>query len=301
MFDRSTNSASTTDGDSASAVVLAAGPNRAVLDPIRGGRLASWSIDGEELLLGPPDDVDASIHWGCFVMAPWPGRLAGGRFEWRGRAIQLERTHGRHAIHGLTWNRPWTVEAASADAATLAIMLPREQWPMGGRVRQRVRLTPASLRLEAEIEAEEPMPAALGWHPWFLRRGDPRLRVDAATYQLTEHMVPTGRSAPVSGPTDLRRGPRLGLRRLDLAYLGAGSPAVITWPDIALRIEFEPSPAPLVVYTPRDSFCVEPLTATPNALALPARERSAAGARELAVGERLTAAMTITAVTPPGG
>jgi galactose mutarotase-like enzyme len=276
-----------------SSVELRAGPNRVVLDPGRGGRLASWTIGGEELLVGPPDDADTSIHWGCFVMAPWPGRLANGRFEWRGRTIQLERTHGRHAIHGLTWNRPWSVEETSASAATLAIELPRDQWPMGCRVRQRVALTPTAIRLEAEIEADEPMPAALGWHPWFLRRGDPRLRVDAASHQLTEGMVPTGANRAVRGATDLRAGPALGRRRLDLCYLGAGSPAMVTWPDLELTIEFEPAPAPVVVYTPRDSFCVEPLTAPPNALALPALSRFAAGIRELPAGGHCAASMTL--------
>jgi len=274
-------------------VELSAGPNRVVLDPRRGGRLASWTMGGEELLVGPPDDADASIHWGWFVMAPWPGRLANGRFEWQGRTLQLGRTHGRHAIHGLTWNRPWSVEEASRESATLTIELPRDQWPMGGRVRQRVTISPTRVRLETEIEADEPMPAALGWHPWFLRRGDPRLRVDAASSQVTEGMVPTGAKAAVRGATDLRRGPALGRRRLDLCYLGAGSPAVVTWPDLELTIEFEPAPAPVVVYTPRDSFCVEPLTAPPNALALPAATRRAAGVRELRAGERLRASMTL--------
>ena len=164
---------------------------------------------------------------------------------------------------------------------------------MGGRVRQRVAVTPSELRLEAEIEADEPMPAALGWHPWFLRRGDPRLRVDAASYQLTRRLVPTGESAPVSRRTDLRDGPALGRRRLDLCYLAAVPPAVVTWPELELTIAFEPSPAPLVVYTPRDSFCVEPLTAPPNALALPAEPRRRAGIRELRSGELLRASLTM--------
>jgi aldose 1-epimerase len=207
--------------------------------------------------------------------------------------IQLERTHGRHAIHGLTRDRPWTVDAASADAATLAVELPRVQWPMGGRVRQRVTVSSSVFRLDAEVEADEPMPAAIGWHPWFRRRRDPRLRVDAATYQLTQRMVPTGETAPVSGRTDLRAGPRLGRRRLDLAYLEAHSPAVIAWPDLELEIGFEPSPAPLVVYTPPDSFCVEPLTAPPNALALAPAARRPAGVRELAAGARCAASMTL--------
>jgi aldose 1-epimerase len=274
-------------------IALEAGSNRVLVDPARGGRLASWTIDGQELFVGPPNDTDSSIHWGCFVMAPWPGRLAGGRFDWRGRTIQLQRTHGRHAIHGLTWNRAWSVESAEADAATLSIELPRDSWPMGGRVHQRVAVTRAGVRLEAEIEADEPMPAALGWHPWFLRRGGPRLRIDAGTLQGTAGMIPTGETVPVAGRADLRGGPALDTRRLDLAYLGARSPAVITWPDFEVRITFEPSPAPLVVYTPPRSFCVEPLTAPPNALALPPKERREAGVRELGSDERLEASMTL--------
>jgi aldose 1-epimerase len=274
-------------------IALEAGPNRVLIDPERGGRLASWTVDGEELLVGPPDDLDSSIHWGCFVMAPWPGRLANGRFDWHGSTIQLCRTHGRHAIHGLTWNRPWAVDAATSDAATLSIELPRDEWPMAGRVRQRLTLTPSSVRLEADIEADEPMPAALGWHPWFRRRGDPRLRIDAAAYEVTEGMIPTGEAIPVSGRTDLRAGPRLGRRRIDLAYLRAISPAVITWPDLQLRLDFQPSPAPLVVYTPAESFCVEPLTAPPDALGLPPAGARAAGVRIPERGASLRASMTL--------
>src|SRR4029078_4172584 len=101
--------------------------------------------------------------------------------------------------------------------------------------------------------------------------------VGAATYQVTAAMVPTGAAAAVQGASDLRDGPRLGRRRLHPAYLDAGSPAVVTWPDLELTIAFEPSPAPLVVYTPRERFCVEPLTATPSALALAPAAVSAAG------------------------
>src|SRR4029079_18363606 len=75
-------------------VELHAGRNRVMLDARRGGRVSSWTFDGEELLVGPPDEADTSIHWGCFLMAPWPGRLAGGRFDWRGREVRLRRTHG---------------------------------------------------------------------------------------------------------------------------------------------------------------------------------------------------------------
>ncbi|HEX8025738.1 MAG TPA: hypothetical protein VF484_06015, partial [Candidatus Limnocylindrales bacterium] len=83
-----------------------------IVDPEHGGRLASLVVGGRERLIGPPDPADGSVRWGSFLMAPWPGRLASGRLRWRGRTIQLERTFGRHAIHGLVHGRPGTVTAA---------------------------------------------------------------------------------------------------------------------------------------------------------------------------------------------
>jgi aldose 1-epimerase len=285
LYEMSTNS---TAREPRPLIELRAADATVVVDPDHGGRLASLRIRGRDLLVGPPEPRDSSISWGSFLMAPWPGRLADGRLRWRGRTMQLPRTHGRHAIHGLVHGVPWAVGRQTASEAQLSVELAPLGWPFGGRVRQRLRLEPGLLTLEAAVEADRPMPAALGWHPWF-RRGDadPRLRVDADAVLETDAMIPTGRIVPVHGRIDLRSGPALGRRRLDHAYVGARSPAVIAWPDLELTVEF-PSVETVVVYTPRGSFCVEPQTAWPNALGLASPpERSLAGARHLAAGERL--------------
>src|SRR5689334_14479604 len=97
---------------------------RAAIDPQAGGRLASLVVGRRELLVGRQGNEAQPMRWGCYLMAPWPGRLENGRFEWLGRTIHLPRTHGLHAIHGLVWNRPWTVEGSSNATATLACALP---------------------------------------------------------------------------------------------------------------------------------------------------------------------------------
>ena len=224
---------------------------------------------------------DASIRWGCFLMAPWPGRLADGRFTWRGRTVQLPRTHGRHAIHGVGWDRRWGVVSASATWATLELDLAEAGWPMGGVVRETLELAPDRLTLTAEVIARDATPVALGWHPWFLRRGGARLRLDAEAVLETTGMLPTGRHLPLAGKLDLRGGPDLGDRRLDQVYVGVRSPAVVTWPDLELRIELGPDQNVAVVYTPRDVFCVEPMTAISNAPNDP-------GVATLEAGERHT-------------
>ena len=135
-------------------IELTSGGARLAIDVDRGGRIATWSIDGRELLVGPPSPDDRSIRWGCFLMAPWAGRLADGGFRREdGRAVQVPRTHGRHSIHGLLWNRPWTVAEANPDRVVLTCDVPPELWPPGCSVRHEVRLTGNRLNLEATVTA----------------------------------------------------------------------------------------------------------------------------------------------------
>jgi aldose 1-epimerase len=273
---------------------LTAGPARATVDAARGGRLASLRVGGRELLVPPPDDIDTSIHWGSFLMAPWPGRLAGGRLRWRGRTIQLRRTHGRHAIHGLAWATPWTVDRSSRSEVEMHVDLERDGWPFGGEVRQSLRLEPARLTLEAAITAERPMPAALGWHPWFQRGSpDPRLTLTANGVLERHAMLPTGAVRPLVRRTDLRAGPTLGRRRLDDAFTGARSPAILRWPDLELRLDFGPECDVVVAYTPWNAICIEPQTARPNALGLPDAAARSAGRRDLEAGETLRSTLRI--------
>jgi aldose 1-epimerase len=272
---------------------LQAGDASVAIDEAHGGRLASLRVGGRELLVGPAGPDDGSITWGCYLMAPWPGRLADGQLQWEGRTIQLRRTHGRHAIHGLVSGVPWSVDAAGGSSAELSVSLERDGWPFGGTVRQRMRLEPDRIVLEAEIHAEVAMPAALGWHPWFQRRGEPRLRVDGDAVLEARRMIPTGQLVPVRGTLDLRAGPPLGRRRLDHAYVGVRPPVELTWPDVTLRLETDPWLPTVVVFTPPGAVCVEPETAWPNALALPRPAATAAGARFLAAGERLGGRLVI--------
>jgi aldose 1-epimerase len=300
-----------------SVIHLASGGARLAIDAARGGRIASWSIDSRELFVGPPTPDDRSIRWGCFLMAPWAGRLADGRFRTGdGRLVQLPRTHGRHAIHGLLWDRAWKVAEASPHRAVLTCDVQADLWPPGCSVRQEVRLQGDRLNLVATVTAGSAgtpattsseatgvpaMPVAMGWHPWFRRDAggsaprDVALRVDASNVLQTDRMIPTGEVTPVSGRTDLRRGPRLGRRRLDHAYAAARSPALLRWPDLELTIAWDPTPATLVVHTPASSLCVEPQTAWPNAPALEGDARRRAGLRMLRPGESLTTSMSVTA------
>jgi aldose 1-epimerase len=200
------------------------------------------------------------IEWGCYPMAPFAGRIRDGHFTFRGREYQLERNMPPHAIHGTVFDRVWEVDAVGEDRAELSIDLGPD-WPFAGRVSQSIRLAPDGLEARLDLVADEPMPAWLGWHPWFRREiagatADLDFSADRM-YARGSDGLPTGELVePTPGPWDD-------------AFVGLAQPPRLTWAGI-LTLEID-SPAPLwVIYDERpDKLCVEPQTAPPDAVNLP--------------------------------
>jgi len=248
-------------GAEATTIHLDAPGAHAVVDLAHGGRLSSFVVGGRELLvtegLGP-------IAWGSFPMAPFAGRVRDGRFTFRGDRYELAIEMPPHAIHGTVLDRPWH----RLDDRTIGTEL-GPGWPFAGRVAQRFELREGRFDFRLEVHADEPMPASIGWHPWFLRRptaagagvgnGTPtppvELELDAGSmYRRDADGITTAdRIAPVPGPwddcfTDLRH------------------PPVLRWPGF-LELTIESDCRDWVVYTvPTEAVCVEPQTAPPDAL-----------------------------------
>lgn len=268
---------------------LAAGDDRVVVDERRGGRLASLVAHNAERLVVAVDDP---FGWGCYPMAPWAGRVADARVA--GTDIELEANYGPHAMHGVVYDQPWTVGHASDERIALHCDLPLSRWPPGGGAEQVIELRPGRLRLTLRVHAaDEAMPVAVGWHPWFARTadGDMRLQVDSDhVLATTADLIPTGELEPVSGDLDLRRGPRLGDRRLDHCYVGVTGPVHLRWPDLSLRIDLPAGSDTVVVHTPERGVCVEPQTAWTDPFARPDRS----GVTTVAAGEMLEAVTTWT-------
>jgi aldose 1-epimerase len=236
----------------------------AVLDPGAGGRIASLRVDGLELLVtegwGP-------VAWGCYPMVPWAGRVRDGLLRWRGDEHRLP-THlvPPHAIHGTLLETAWEVLEAGPSSATIAAAL-GPPWPFGGRAVHRVRLTPEGLRAELEVHAaDRPMPAIVGWHPWF-----PRVLRDPSGAVAGELVI-----VDLAAGGMLRRGAD-GLpdgtvvrpvppEPWDDCFIDvAGAPGV-HWPG-ALEVRIESDAPCWVVYTEREEgVCVEPQTGPPNGL-----------------------------------
>ena len=265
------------------------------IDATDGGRLVSLIVGGVERIL-PRAKARATsppLYWGCYPMVPWPGRLADGRIPTSDGEVRIEPNLPPSAIHGLGFDKRWAIGDRSETEVTLTCEMRGLGWPFGGRARQTFRLGATELDLELDLGGyTRPGPAGLGWHPWFARpqTGDIALRLDAREVLVVDaDLVPTGEVRAVAGQEDLRSGPVLGDRRLDHVYVRAKAPAVVRWPDLELRIEFDESLNTVVVHTPPEGICVEPQTMWPNAPVLAARGVSGTGLRTLAPGETLRA------------
>lgn len=239
-------------------IELSAGPARATLDPDAGGRLAQLTVDGLDLLV---ERQDSPTQWGCFPMAPWAGRIRNGRFTWEGTEHQLPQNKAPHAIHGVTYDRPWTVVQATEAAATLRIDLD-DRWPLGGWVLQTFALEHDRLHLRLEVHAgDHPMPASCGWHPWFRRRlargGELELDFQAGMmWHKDDEGIPSG---AVTSPTP---------PPWDDCFTDMVDPPELRWPG-ALQLDIESHCTDWVIYTePDHALCVEPQTGPPDALNL---------------------------------
>jgi len=279
MTDKADREPSTNPGPGPTAedLVLESGDSRIVVRPAHGGRIGSVIVAGHELLVtGSPD---GPVSWGCYPMAPWAGRVRHGRFTFAGREHRLPLGMPPHAIHGVVYDRPWRV----VNSAMIAIELD-DRWPFRGRVTQQFALDEAGLDVTMTLEAEEPMPAVLGWHPWFRRAleiGDEpvilRLVADEMLLRDVEGLPSGERVPPPPGPwndafTAIREGP------------------VLQWPG-RLRLTLAATTSWWVVYSePEHEICVEPQSGPPDAFNLGAKNIDLGG-RVVQPGAPLTHVM----------
>ncbi|TJY72428.1 aldose epimerase [Arthrobacter sp. CAU 1506] len=165
------------------------------------------------------------------LLAPWPNRVAEGRWTLDGEIQQLDITEpGRgHAIHGLLRNTGYRLVERSEHRLVLrAEIFPQHGYPFRLSHSAEYSLDQAgdlTVRQELLNLSGAAAPVALGAHP-FLRLGDEpadrlTLTVPAARYFPADPqtMIPAA-DVPVDEQTDLRTGARLAELAMDRAYTG---------------------------------------------------------------------------------
>jgi aldose 1-epimerase len=242
-------------------------PLEAVLLPEAGARLHRLRAFGQDLLrtpASPADHLREPFFWGGYVMAPWCNRIAAGATDVNGRTVRLESNFADgSAIHGQVYAMPWNEREAGLSVRAGGDGWP---WPYEVTLAAGVHDTRLSLRWRLTNLADEPMPAGLGFHPWWRRPVQVRVPGGQA---YTSNFAPAVEPEPVSGRFDLRalRAPADGL---DGTWTDAAAPLELAWPEIGVRATISASADAryVAVATPADldAIAVEPQTHAPDGL-----------------------------------
>ena len=258
-----------------------------------GATLRTYSVREHPVIDG--FGVDEWSHSGRGqILAPWPNRLADGRYEFNGVRAQaaLDEPERRNAIHGLVRWMPWSLQTRHQNQLSLRLHLhPTPGYPFSLLLDVEYHLGRDGLTVATTARSfeEEPIPFGLGFHP-YLTAGPETvdgaiLRVPAHhTLDVDDRGLPTGALTPVAGTErDFTTARFLGPLVLDTAYTtldrepdgraGAtidapgGVSGATLWVDEGFPY--------LMVYTGdtlpelqrrRRAVAIEPMTCPPNAL-----------------------------------
>jgi aldose 1-epimerase len=277
--------------------------------PTLGNLTVEMKVKGHNVLRFPfesaADYKGGAGSIGIPFLAPWADRLDEQAFYANGKRYAFDMTlgnvRGANPIHGfLASASEWNVVEARADGQSAWVTsrlefsrypLWMKQFPFAHTIEMTHRLRDGVLEVATRIDnlSIEPMPVAIGFHPYFQLPDSSRdewvLSVGARTHwPLAETKIPTGATQPIDAffadpaaielaPLDLddvfsdlvrdARGQatmsvRAKTKRLDVV-LGANYRAVVI---------YAPKPVPGQDAAARNFVCIEPVAGIINALNL---------------------------------
>jgi aldose 1-epimerase len=230
---------------------------------------------------------------GIPFLGPWANRLDADSYWANGKKYNLNlelgnvrRDGNKKPIHGLlSYSRLWTLSAVHADTRSAWATSRLEFWkhpelmaqfPFAHTLIMTYRLTAGELEVETTIEnhSTDPLPVAIGFHPYFRLDDAPRDRwkVHLAARDhlvLDGNLMPTGERKPVAFADPLA----LQGTQLDDVFTGlvrgAGDRSRF-WVEGAkqrITVTYGPKFPVAVVYAPpgREFICFEPMAAITNA------------------------------------
>jgi len=236
---------------------------------------------------------------GIPFLAPWANRLDEQAFYANGKRyafnMNLGNVRGAHPIHGFLAAAKWEVLEAKADASAAWVTSRLEffkqpdwmaQFPFAHTMEMTHRLQNGALEITIQVRnlSDEPMPVAIGFHPYFQVTDAPRdawtIGLAARTeWVLSPDKIPTGETRPIEQRFPDPR--KALLRDHDLDHVfgdlvrDASGGAVMTLAGTTQKIDvtFGPNYRAAVVYAPkgRDFICFEPMAGITDALNLAQR------------------------------
>lgn len=296
---------------------LATAAARVTLAPEIGGAIASFTVSGHAMLRPTPRsalDARDVRRLACYPLVPYSNRICNAALRFDSRRYALARNFGDHphSIHGVGWQRAWTVVEHAPDHARLALVHDANgdsahawPWPFEATLAFHVAdadrdATVLTATLALRNTGSEPFPFGLGFHPFFPKRAGTRLGFSAdRVWRNDATQLPKALEAL---PDAWRFDPPRALDELALDNVFAGWRGRATLVDDAartsIRVDADRALAFLVVYAPpgADFVAVEPVSHETDAFNRSAGGAAHTGARVLRPGSAFSCTMRVSGV-----
>jgi aldose 1-epimerase len=250
-------------------VMLGEGDVRVTVLPEVGARVHGIEAFGTPVMRTPDDPAEHRrdpFFWGGYHMTPWCNRLAPGPITVGSRTVDLAPNFpDGTAIHGQVYAAPWE-ERSDGEFGIAGGGSGGWPWPYEATLRVAASADTATLGYALTNTADDPMPAGIGFHPWF--RPPAQARFTAGNVFPSNAGTPP-RPEPVGGAFDRSAGGPLP-DDIDATWTDLPDPAVhLAWADgIEMTMRGDRPDAVLVAANPveRGAAAVEIQTHAPDGL-----------------------------------
>lgn len=245
-----------------------------------GGSIARLDLrhsDGAVPILRPADPAaiarDGAVQAAMHPLVPFANRVPDNVIDLVDPPIRLEpnATGERCALHGIGWQRSWRILQAREDRCVMELIVPENDWAFGFRATQELSVQDCRFHASIALEniSKRPIPAGVGFHPYFMRTAGMTLQFRAERFWLEgPGYLPTD---TISIPPELDfadPAPIPGTWRNN-CYSGWDGQAKVCDParGLDLHIGASATLGELMLYTPPSAafFCLEPQSHTSGA------------------------------------
>ena len=242
-------------------LTLRSGAMRCDIKPELGGCIAGlWLADIPVLRSTPAPDLHTVRQSASYPLVPFSNRVGNATLQWQGTDHPLVKNWAPdpHAIHGVGWERPWSLLEARDNFALLCYEHKADAaWPFDFDASQAFKLEENALEMSLSITNQSAVsaPVGLGWHPYFIKRSDSRVHFDATgRWEMGADKLPTHRADSVGLNSDCAL--------LEVDHCFDGWNGVVHLHDSVLHTRIVSGVSRLVVYTTpaRDTIAIEPVS-----------------------------------------
>jgi aldose 1-epimerase len=269
--------------------------------PAHGNNAFEMKVKGKDVLYfpfaSPADFKRRGLYSGIPFLGPWANRLDEMDFYANGKKYLLNsglgNVRGPIPMHGFLMTAPWEVVSVKADQdsawVTSRLEVYRQpdwmaQWPFAHTIEMTYRLKDGTLEVALKLNnlSTAPMPATIGFHPFFQVNDAPRddwtFSVGAKTHWIGKQNIPTGETEPIEKVVPNPAGGTLKGMKLDDVFgdlvRDASGKATMWVQGKSERVEvtFGPKYRAAVVYFPagpgQNYICFEPMAGITDSMNL---------------------------------